>query len=444
MFSYLSLGVNLFEVLKIQEALVQFGFELKVDGRFGSITEDSVKQFQKIYAPTNHTHNDYQIGAADGIIGKNTILAFDEAVNEKWHKDNEIFHLGWLQNTITQPQSELWQNLFTPDTPVEKQRFIKQCNDHLNDPVKEGEIVIIPTVKPSTSDEKQTLSELKEEVKPASKELAKLTPEEAATANRHFELLDDFASKGIRALQADGLPSDYYAYASLGVGMAASGVEQHLKNINGVLLEVNNLYVDRIKNNKTGYVNYQQFFDDRAQLLKKLDGSFAGLSKRSVQIPAYQQVKKNLKLSIKSVIHHADEILKTGYVKNIGKRMANVAIGVSAAKGVGYVGLTLGAASGVNNIYEACNVDSTGNCGKTTSREVGGFLGGMALGGQVGTAALAGTVLVLGTVSAPVLAIASVGAIVVGGAVGGVVGATGGKAVGDIAYFVYEWVEEQF
>ncbi|MFO4682109.1 hypothetical protein V5H19_18290, partial [Vibrio cholerae] len=106
--------------------------------------------------------------------------------------------------------------------------------------------------------------------------------------------------------------------------------------------------------------------------------------------------------------------------------------------GVGYVGLVLGAASGVNNIYEACKVDSTGNCGKTSSREVGGFLAGAYLGGQAGTWAVGGVLLVLGTASAPVVAVASVGAFVVGGAVGGIVGSTVGKAVGDGAYFIYE------
>ncbi|OEC82404.1 hypothetical protein A9D46_14575 [Photobacterium damselae subsp. damselae] len=355
------------------------------------------------------------------------------------------FDLGWLQNTTTQTQSNLWANLFTSDTPIDKQQLIKQSNEHLNDPVRKGEIVIIPAVAPSTNAEKQKLAELKEEALVNSKELAKLTTDEVDIVNRHFELLDYYASKGLNALQSDGIPSDYYAYASLGVGMVATGVEQHLKNINGILLEVNNLYIDRIKNSRSGYINHQQFFEDRAKLLKKLDDSFAGLSKRSVQIPVYQQVKRNLKLSSKSIIHHADEILQRGYVRNIGKRMANVSVGVSATKGVGYVGLVLGAASGMNNIYEACNVDSSGNCEKVTTREIGGFLGGMYLGGLIGDAALAGTVLVLGAASAPVVAVASIGAFVVGGSIGGILGATGGKAMGDILYEkvidIKEWAD---
>jgi hypothetical protein len=96
--------------------------------------------------------------------------------------------------------------------------------------------------------------------------------------------------------------------------------------------------------------------------------------------------------------------------------------------------LGLGVASGVNNIYEACNVNSTGNCGQTSSREVVGFLGGAYLGGQAGAWAVGGVLLVLGTASAPVVAVASIGAFVVGGAIVGVVGTTAGKALGDVIY----------
>jgi len=127
-------------------------------------------------------------------------------------------------------------------------------------------------------------------------------------------------------------------------------------------------------------------------------------------------------------------------VKNLGKRIANVASGISAARGVGYIGLGLGAASGVKNIYEACNVDSQGNCSKTSSREVGGFIGGWAVGGIAADIALGGVLLVLGTASAPVIAVASIGAFVAGGAIGGVVGATAGKTG---AEFIYEYIEEK-
>lgn len=367
----------------------------------------------------------------------------DWAKLQDQQKNTEEFMLGWMQNAVTQPQAQLWADLFTAETSEEQKQFIKQCNVHLNNPVREGEIVIVPTTKPSNEQEKKALADLLEDAQAASTELAKLSDEQVATVNRHLELLDHYANQTFAAIKQDGLPSDYYAYASLGVGMATAGVEQRLKNISDVLLEINDLYASQVAMaSRTGGINYGPFVAERAELFKKLDGSFAGLSKRSVKLPIYTQVKRNLKLSTKSVIHNADEILKTGFVKNLGKRIANVSIGITAAKGVGYVGLVLGAASGANNIYEACKVDSTGNCGQVSTREVAGFIGGTYLGSKVGALAVGTTLLVLGTASAPVVAIASVGAFVAGGAIGGIVGTTVGKEAGDIAYSVYEWIVE--
>ncbi|ENM3871543.1 hypothetical protein O1E18_002445, partial [Vibrio cholerae] len=342
----------------------------------------------------------------------------DWAKLQDQQKNAEEFMLGWMQNTVTQPQAQLWTDLFTAETSEEQKQFIKQCNVHLNNPVREGEIVIVPTTKPTSEQEKQALADLQEDAQAASTELAKLTDEQVATVNRHLELLDYYANQAFAKIKQDGLPSDYYAYASLGVGMATAGVEQRLKNISDVLLEINDLYASQVAMaSRTGGINYGPFVAERAELFKKLDGSFAGLSKRSVKLPIYTQVKRNLKLSTKSVIHNADEILKTGFVKNLGKRIANVSIGITAAKGVGYVGLVLGAASGVNNIYEACKVDSTGNCGKTTSVEIGGFMGGLVVGGKLATWAVGGALLLVGTASAPVVAVASIGAFIAGGSI---------------------------
>ncbi len=384
-------------------------------------------------------------------------LTFSQEDYDRWARNREcvvaerqqvMFELGWLQSPVTQSQDELWGSLFTAETTEEQKQTIKQCNVHLNDPVRQGEIVLLPTTKPQTPEEQSLLDEWLEEAKIASVELGKLLDEEVVTLNRHFELLSHQLDERIRN---DGLPTDYYAQVSTGVGATSAIVEQNLKNIQNVLLEINNLYASQVAMaSRTGGMNYGVFVADRAELFKKLDGTFAMLSKRSVQLPVYTQIKRNLKLSTKSVIHNADEILKTGFVKNLGKRIGNIAKGISAARGLGYVGLVIGAASGMSNIYEACKVDGTGDCGKATTREIGGFIGGVVGGIQGGNAgvglavaAVSGVALVIGvTASAPVLAVAAIGGAVAGGFVGGVAGGTVGKAGGDVVYDVYEWVVE--
>ena len=373
-------------------------------------------------------------------------LTFTQEDYDRWARNRErviaerqqvTFELGWMQSPVTQSQNELWGSLFTSETTEEQKQTIKQCNVHLNDPVRQGEIVLLPTTKPQTPEEQSLLDKWLEEAKIASTELGKLLDEEVATLNRHFELFSHQLDERIRT---DGLPTDFYAQVGTGVGATAALVEQNLKNIQNVLLEINNLYVSQVAMaSRTGGMgmNYGAFVADRADLFKKLDGSFAMLSKRSVQLPIYTQIKRNLKLSTKSVIHNADEILKTGFVKELGKRIGNISKGISAARGLGYVGLVVGAASGMSNIYEACKVDGTGDCGKTTTREVVGFIGGVYGGGLGGTAMTSGVLLVLGVAgvtSAPVLAVAAIGSFVVGGAIGGVAASTASKWFVDEMY----------
>lgn len=442
-FSSLLMGMKSFEVLKAQEALKEVDvYQGKADGYFGSATEQAVKNFQQLYAPTHSIHAQYVLNSTDGVIDKNTVLALDEAIIEQW---DGSFSLGWMQSPVTQSQQELWDGLFTSGTTEEQKQYIQQCNTHLNNPVRQGEIVLLPTMKPKNPNNQDLLDKWLEEAKIASAELGKLPNEEVATLNRHFELLSHQLDERIRN---DGLPTDYYAQVATGVGATSALVEQNLKNIQNVLLEVNDLYASQVAMaSRTGSMNYGAFVADRAELFKKLDGSFAMLSKRSVQLPIYTQIKRNLKLSTKSVIYNADEILKTGFVKDLGKRIGNIAIGISASRGLGYVGLVVGAASVMSNIYEACKVDGTGDCGKTTTREIGGFIGGVVGGIQGGNAGVglavatvSGIALVIGvTASAPVLAIAAIGGAVTGGLIGGVAGTTASKWGVDV---IYEKVED--
>ncbi|MCG9576409.1 hypothetical protein L1D14_09175 [Vibrio tubiashii] len=358
---------------------------------------------------------------------------------------DDEFMLGWHQVTESGSVDLMWDELLTPETPKKTVWLLKKHNKHLNSYVNEGEIVVLLTTEPKTDEDKTLLENLKEEAKAASIELGKLLSNEVATLNRHFDV---WSYKLDERITADGLPTDYYAQVSTGVGATSALVEQNLKNIQSVLLEINSLYASQVAMaSRTGGINYGAFVSERAALFKKLDGSFAMLSKRSVQIPIYMQIKRNLKLSTKSVVHNADEILKSGFVPNLGKRIANIAKGISAARGLGYVGLLLGATSSMNNIYEACRVDGTGDCGKTTTREASGFLGSIG-GGILGGNALAagavvtvsGIALLLGvTASAPVIALAAVSGYVTGGFTGGVVGSAAGKAVGDV---LYEWATE--
>lgn len=75
------------EVKLLQEALIKLGFDLGkagADGDFGSKTKIAIEQFQKSYQPSHQTHPSYSIGPVDGIVGKGTLLALDEALMDGW------------------------------------------------------------------------------------------------------------------------------------------------------------------------------------------------------------------------------------------------------------------------------------------------------------------------------------------------------------------------
>jgi len=54
-----------------------------IDGVFGSAGHNAVMTFQENYKPTHNTHQ-YNWGEPDGIAGKNTLFAMDEALVDGW------------------------------------------------------------------------------------------------------------------------------------------------------------------------------------------------------------------------------------------------------------------------------------------------------------------------------------------------------------------------
>ncbi|MBN3495506.1 peptidoglycan-binding protein [Vibrio neptunius] len=115
------------EIKKVQQALIDCGFDLGksgADGDFGRATEGAVKQFQTHYKPTHTTHTSYQFDDVDGIVGKNTILALDEAAVESWRYQPKAFRftLEMLQAVYPRVSSSK-QNLL--------QGIVDELNDHI-------------------------------------------------------------------------------------------------------------------------------------------------------------------------------------------------------------------------------------------------------------------------------------------------------------------------
>jgi type VI secretion system secreted protein VgrG len=75
------------EVKLIQKALQRMKIDIGkdgIDGKYGNDAEQAVKNFQTNYKPTHNIHTYNWADEPDGIVGKNTLLAMDEALVEGW------------------------------------------------------------------------------------------------------------------------------------------------------------------------------------------------------------------------------------------------------------------------------------------------------------------------------------------------------------------------
>ncbi|MCG7497707.1 peptidoglycan DD-metalloendopeptidase family protein [Vibrio sp. Of7-15] len=102
-------GAKSDEVKLIQEALLKMKFNIgRADGDFGKGTHEAVIKFQTNFAPTNTIHPDYKTGSADGIVGKNTLLALDEALITGWERVIPPFQ--WHEPLLNPMSTNYWQS----------------------------------------------------------------------------------------------------------------------------------------------------------------------------------------------------------------------------------------------------------------------------------------------------------------------------------------------
>lgn len=413
--SALSFGMKNFEILKAQEALQDVKIlKGKADGIFGSETEQAVKTFQNSYTPTNKTHAFYQLNNADGVVGTNTVLALDEAITEEWVLIDKI---AFTQVTKTQSLEDCWNELFCDDTPDSTKERVKNTNRHLNDPVRAGEIIILPT----TDNKSAELDILLEEATLASTGLAELTDEQAQLHHTYFEVLENTFVEYWNA----GSPADGFAYMGATVGTIAPAMAEHLRGVSSTLSQLDKIFLDFMskKMDKPSFIAQRKSVTDT--LNKRLDN----LTKKTLNIPIDQDFKKALGInSTKSLIHNAGEILENGSVEALGKRITNTAKWIKYTELAGRVAVGLNVASGVLTVATSCN--GLESCVRESVKETGGVAGGW-LGGIFGSSVGGAFVLGLTITSLPViLVVVGVPALTMG-----IVGTGAGK---DLAEWGYE------
>jgi len=268
-------------------------------------------------------------------------------------------------------------------------------------------------------------AELAEAALVVDKQLATLASEEKRVIAENYQLLHNITSTG-----------------GTGYGAALIYFSRHVKNVEGILRRIENLYVTTYK--KSNNLNSPLFFQQRKQLFMQLDNtmkSFIGNARMGFTVNQ-AKLKNSLGLSTKSVLHQwKQQPGEVASVPGFERNYRNVARLSRTMKGAGVVGIALDVGKSGLKIHEACTVGAEQSCGKTTAGEGGrlvGSVGGGAFGG-VGAAYITCN-LVFGIQTAGTsLLWCGIVAGVAGSYVGGKYVGVGGKMAGEAIYeTVYE------
>ncbi|EKO5152147.1 LysM peptidoglycan-binding domain-containing protein [Vibrio fluvialis] len=412
--------------LKVGDQLVVSNkpeIEQQTNLKFGKPSVE-VKEYNK---PSNSIYdysNSYIKGTTFKSVNSEGVVHDDLTIANLKEVEEQIeFQLGFVRVEESQSLSDYWDQALSGVSSKTKS-LIQEHNQHLNEPLIPGEMVIFLTKEPSSEEDKAKLKSLKDNSVLASEELGKLSSDQIELHQAYFEVIEN----KLVEYWNTGKPSDSFAYMGSAVGTIAPAMQKNLENVSSSLKKMDRLYLDLLAKK----IDRSSFTRQRLGLKKILDKQLDKLTQRTLKIPIDQGLKESLGInSTKSLIHNADEILKTGSVPELGARVANTAKWITYAEKAGKVAIGLGVASGVYNVSENCG--SLEACARSTVKETGGVIGGWA-GGTAGGAAAGAFVAFVGIASAPVVMVI-VGASALGV---GIYGAGAGKDLFEKAYEFFE------
>ncbi len=411
-------GIKL-DVIGLLAALKQPNIERQPDPILDKPSAE-VKVYNKLSNSIYHYSSSYLLGSTAKAVNSEGVTHDGLAIANLKELEEQIeFQLGFARVEESQSLTDYWEQELSGVSSKTKS-LIQKHNQHLNDPLIPGEMVIFLTKEPSSEEEKNKLTSLKDNSIIASEELGKLSSDQMELHQAYFEVIEN---KFVEYWNT-GKPSDSFAYMGTAVGTIAPGMQRNLENVSSSLKKMDRLYLDLLAKK----IDRASFVRQRQGLKKILDKQLDKLTQQTLKIPVDQGLKESLGInSTKSLIHNADEILNTGSVPALGARVANTAKWIAYAEKAGKLSLGLGVASGVYNVTQNC--ESLASCTRQATIETGGVTGGWA-GGMLG-AGIAGLLVVgLSISAAPVVMLLYAG----GSLVGGFMGAGAGKELFEAAY----------
>lgn len=196
--------------------------------------------------------------------------------------------------------------------------------------------------------------------------------------------------------------------------------ERYFRQIESILIKIEKTYQNQFITQ--GSLIGQQFYAERGALFSQLKSLLNKMSKLTLNIQAYDSIKKALGLSSRSIVHEWSTV-GVGAIPGYSNYIMRSARAASIMKAGGWISLGFSFLNTSNDVYNACTTGRENECGKVAVTEYSKF-GGGTLGAAGGAwAASLGTGAICGAIGIPTL---GTGALVCGIVVG--LGATSAGA----------------
>lgn len=280
--------------------------------------------------------------------------------------DEVFFHFAKQKQSV----DALLRSLYSSPSQLTVDHF-KAINSHLLDgKVQIGQMVII--TPPNSMQCSAFEADMMQAAELVDQRLAELTAEDKRILAENYQLLNNITGIG-----------------GAGYGATLTYFSHHVKNIEGILKQIEQLYVTTY--NSSSHLKSSRFYQQRQQLFMRLEmtmKTFIGEARAGFTYN-YANIKNGLGLSTKSIVHQWKT--QPGNVTDIpgfSKNYDKVARLSKTLKGAGYVGIALDVGRSGVKIHEACTIGTDQQCAKTSFKE-GGRLSGSVAGGYFGGASIA-------------------------------------------------------
>lgn len=264
---------------------------------------------------------------------------------------------------------------------------------------KPGQMLILGAPGSNNSVQLKQLQLAKKKVNGA---LADLNSGEANFFNQHFSTIAAVTN-----------------FMDKSLGVVADAGEKYFSEIEKKLKSIELVYQNQYR--AQGTLISQQFFVERQRLFSELDSLLNKLSRLTLKMKPYNELKHALGLSSRSIVHEWSTA-GVASIRGYSTYIDNASKAARFLKAGGWLAIGFAGANTTNEVYNACTVGREQSCSKVAVKKYSSFgasLAGGIYGGKYGAMAGAGVCVALGVATGGVGLLACS---IVGAAAGGYVG----------------------